>query len=217
VRGRGAVLSGAILLAAGAAAFAALAQDTRESVDEEMSKPMIRGGIVFKNYCVLCHGERGDGVARAAKLYAGINLAIRPRTLGYYNKIVRKGGVAVGASPSMPPWQDELSNEQVGDVLSYLTVLGDPVRRGEVIFKTNCVLCHGLKGDGKGRAAKLYNPPPTDLTRSGKSDEYREKIIRHGGESVRRSSGMPPWQERLSNSEIADLMAYLHKLSQPVR
>ncbi|HLZ11028.1 MAG TPA: c-type cytochrome [Candidatus Acidoferrum sp.] len=200
-----------------AAAFAALAQDTRESVDEEMSKPMIRGGIVFKNYCVLCHGERGDGVARAAKLYAGINLAIRPRTLGYYNKIVRKGGEAVGASPSMPPWQDELSNEQVGDVLSYLTVLGDPVRRGEVIFKTNCVLCHGLKGDGKGRAAKLYNPPPTDLTRSGKSDEYREKIIRHGGESMRRSSGMPPWQERLSNSEIADLMAYLHRLSQPVR
>jgi len=217
VRGRAAVLSGAILLAVCAAAFAALAQDTRESVDEEMSKPMIRGGIVFKNYCVLCHGERGDGVARAAKLYAGINLAIRPRTLGYYNKIVRKGGEAVGASPSMPPWQDELSNEQVGDVLSYLTVLGDPVRRGEVIFKTNCVLCHGLKGDGKGRAAKLYNPPPTDLTRSGKSDEYREKIIRHGGESMRRSSGMPPWQERLSNSEIADLMAYLHRLSQPVR
>lgn len=217
MRGRAAVLSGAILLAVCAAAFAALAQDTRESVDEEMSKPMIRGGIVFKNYCVLCHGERGDGVARAAKLYAGINLAIRPRTLGYYNKIVRKGGEAVGASPSMPPWQDELSNEQVGDVLSYLTVLGDPVRRGEVIFKTNCVLCHGLKGDGKGRAAKLYNPPPTDLTRSGKSDEYREKIIRHGGESMRRSSGMPPWQERLSNSEIADLMAYLHRLSQPVR
>jgi len=81
----------------------------------------------------------------------------------------------VGASPSMPPWQDELSDEQVGYVLLFLTVVRDPVRRGEVVFKMNCVLCHGLRADGKGRAAKLYHPPPADLTRSEKSDEYKEK------------------------------------------
>jgi cytochrome c oxidase cbb3-type subunit 3 len=188
------------------------AQDTIETVSREMSKPMIRGGIVFKSYCVMCHGERGDGVARAAKLYPGMNLAIRSRPAGYYEKIVRKGGEAVGASPSMPPWQDELSDEQVGDVLTFLTVLGEPVRRGEVVFKTNCVLCHGIRADGKGRAAKLYDPPPADLTRSDKSDEYKEKIIRSGGEALRRSSGMPPWEGRLTKVEIADIIKYLQAI-----
>jgi mono/diheme cytochrome c family protein len=136
---------GTVLLALALIALVAPAQDTHEAVEREMSKPLIRGGIVFKNYCVVCHGERGDGVARAAKLYTGVNLAIAPRPAGYYEKIIRKGGEAVGASPSMPPWQDELSDEQVGYVLLFLTVVRDPVRRGEVVFKMNCVLCHGLR------------------------------------------------------------------------
>jgi cytochrome c oxidase cbb3-type subunit 3 len=214
----------AILMAIAASVFGLTvavtrAQDTHETVDKELSKPMIRGGIVFKSYCVVCHGERGDGVARAAKLYTSVNLAIGKRPALYYEKIIRKGGESVGASPSMPPWQNELSDEQVADVLAFLTVLDDPVRRGEVVFKTNCVLCHGVRGDGRGRAAKLYDPRPADLTRSEKTDEYREKIIRLGGEPMRRSSGMPAWEERLTKAEIADLVIYLRTISvaPPVR
>jgi cytochrome c oxidase cbb3-type subunit 3 len=208
-----ALFPGTVLLLYGMTISVAPAQDTHETVDQELSKPLIRGGIVFKNYCVVCHGYRGDGMARAAKLYVGMNLTIKPRASAYYDKIIRKGGEAVGASPSMPPWQDELSNEQIGDVLTFLTVLGEPVRRGEVVFKTNCVLCHGVRGDGKGRAARLYDPPPADLTRSDKTDEYKEKIIRLGGEAMRRSSGMPPWEERLAKVEIADLIVYLGTIS----
>src|SRR5215813_2542900 len=112
----------------------------------------------------------------------------------------------------MPPWQDELSNEQIGDVVAFLKVIGNPVRRGEAVFKANCALCHGVRGDGTGRAAKLFNPPPADLTRSDKTDEYKEQIIRRGSESLQRSSGMPPWGERLSNREISDLVRYLRTI-----
>jgi cytochrome c oxidase cbb3-type subunit III len=188
-------------------------QDTHESVDREMSQPLIRGGIIFKTYCVLCHGERGDCVARAAKLHVGVNLAIGPRPAGYYEKIIRNGGEAVGASSSMPPWNDELSVEQVADVIAFLVVLGDPVRRGEVVFKTNCVLCHGIRGDGKGRAAILFDPRPADLTRSNKGDVYKARIIRFGGEAVRRSSNMPAWDQRLTKTEIADLLTYLRTIT----
>jgi cytochrome c oxidase cbb3-type subunit III len=187
-------------------------QDNHEAVDHESSTPLIRGGIVFKNYCVLCHGERGDGVSRAAKLYVGVNLAIKPASSPYYEKIIREGGEAVGVSPSMPPWRNELSNEQIGDALAFLAVLGDPAKRGEVVFKTNCVLCHGLRGDGKGRAAKLFNPPPADLTASILADKYKERIIRFGGGSVGRSSSMPAWEERLTKIEVADLLAYLRTI-----
>jgi cytochrome c oxidase cbb3-type subunit III len=190
----------------------ALAQDTHEALDREMAKPIIRGGIVFKNYCVVCHGERGDGAARAAKLYSTLNLAITPRTADYYGRIIRLGGEAVGASEFMPPWQEELSQEQINDVIAFLAVISSPVQRGDVVFKTNCVLCHGVRGDGKGRAAPLFHPAPADLTLSDKPDEYKRRIIRMGGAALHRSQGMPAWGERLTNREIEDVVAYLRTI-----
>jgi cytochrome c oxidase cbb3-type subunit III len=209
----GALFLGTVLFPFGVTGSVTPPQDTHEALDREMARPMIRGGIVYKNYCVVCHGERGDGVARASKLYAGVNLTIKSRSAAYSEKIIRKGGGAIGGSSSMPPWKDELSHEQIEDVVAFLMVLGDPVRRGEVVFKTNCVLCHGVRGDGKGRAAALYDPPPADLTETDKSDEYKEQIIRQGGSALGRSSAMPIWERRLTKSEIADLIPYLRSIS----
>jgi cbb3-type cytochrome c oxidase subunit III len=199
------------LLFAATASFA-VAQDTKESVSRETSKPVIRGGIVFKTYCALCHGERGDGTGRAARLYGDLHLTITNRSPEYHEKIVRRGGQAVGSSAYMPPWQDELSEEQTEDVIAYLTIVGDAVRRGEVVYKTNCILCHGVEGDGKGRAASLFHPPPVDLTHSNKDEQYETAIIRLGGLAMGRSSGMPPWEERLTDTEIHDLVEYLRTL-----
>ncbi len=187
-------------------------RDSRSAIKKELAKPVVRGGIVFKNYCIVCHGERGDGLARAAKLHGIANLAINPQSIKYYNKIIREGGAAVGRSEFMPPWGDELSKEQINDVVSYLMVVGDTMYRGEVVFKTNCILCHGIKGDGKGRAAILYDPPPADLTRSDKNDQYKRMIITFGGEAMGRSSVMPIWGEQLSEQEINDVIAYLRTL-----
>jgi cytochrome c oxidase cbb3-type subunit III len=203
-------MSTALLFAA--MASVAVAQDTKESVSREASKPVIRGGIVFKTYCALCHGERGDGAGRAAKLYADLHLAITPRSAEYHEKIVRQGGPAVGRSAYMPPWQDELSEEQTADVIAYLIIVGDSVHRGEVVYKTNCILCHGIEGDGKGRAASLFHPPPVDLTHSDKDDQYKTDMIRLGGLAMGRTSGMPPWEERLTETEIRDLVGYLRAL-----
>jgi cytochrome c oxidase cbb3-type subunit 3 len=83
------------------------------------------------------------------------------------------------------------------------------VKRGEVVYKTNCILCHGLKANGKGRAAKLYNPPPADLTHSNKNDDYKASIITYGGKAMGRSEVMPAWGGQLSKQEISDVVAYL--------
>jgi cytochrome c oxidase cbb3-type subunit III len=206
------------MLCAGAVTFAA-GQDSREALKREISTPVIRGGIVFKSYCGLCHGEHGDGKARAAKLYGNLNLAIKPRTPEYYETIIREGGPAVKASAFMPPWQYELSEEQIGDVIAYINIVGDPVRRGEVVYKTNCILCHGVQADGKGRAAPLFNPPPADLKHSEKNDQYKANIVRLGGAAMGRSSDMPRWQDQLSDAEIDDVLGYLRVIviTSPVR
>jgi mono/diheme cytochrome c family protein len=81
--------------------------------------------------------------------------------------------------------------------------------RGSIVFKTYCVLCHGTKADGKGRASKNYVPEPANLTVSTRSDDYKEKIIRKGGVGVGRSPFMPPWEQELTNEQIRDVVYYL--------
>ncbi|MCF6257908.1 MAG: c-type cytochrome, partial [Gammaproteobacteria bacterium] len=183
--------------------------EKRSAINTELSKPAVRGGIVFKNYCKLCHGEKADGMARAAKLYGVKNLTIAPAKPDYYFKIIREGGLVIGKSEFMPPWQHELSEEQINDVVAYLQIVTSGSKRGEVVFKTNCILCHGIKADGKGRAAKLYNPPPANLTKSDKNDDYKTMIITYGGQTMGRSQIMPPWGDQLSEQEITDVVAYL--------
>ena len=188
------------------------AAESRQTIIDTLAKPMIRGGIVFKHYCALCHGEQADGNSRARKLYKNVNLIIGKNGGSKFETMIRRGGDALGASPFMPPWESELSEEQIQDVLAYLTVVSDPVKRGEVVFKSNCILCHGVNGDGKGRAAKLYHPPPADLTRSDKNDDYKAMIIRLGGKAMGRSEVMPSWESQLSDQEVNDLLKYLRTL-----
>lgn len=184
--------------------------EIERTLDEE--KPIIRGGIVFKTYCSLCHGETADGQGRASHLYPGLRTRISTQTEKYYRTVILGGGPAGGMSEYMPPWNDELSAEQVRDVLAYLKIVTDPVTRGEVVFKTNCILCHGLKGDGKGRAAKLYDPPPANLTTSDKNTDYKIAIVSYGGEAMGRSAVMPVWSEQLSEQQIKDVVAYIDSL-----
>lgn len=200
-----------VLICLGMTSFA-VANDTRNSISSVLAKPTVRGGIVFKNYCVLCHGEKGDGQSRASKLYPSTHLNIRSLDNAQFEAVIRNGGTAAGLSAYMPPWGEELSEEQINDVIIYLGIVTDSVKRGEVVYKTNCILCHGVNADGKGRAAKLYDPPPADLTHSNKNDDYKTQIIRVGGKAMGRSEVMPSWESQLTNQEIIDLVRYLDSI-----
>lgn len=85
--------------------------------------------------------------------------------------------------------------------------------RGSIVFQTYCVLCHGPNADGKGRAAKNYNPPPADLSTSIRSDAYKAEIISKGGEAMNRSSFMPPWGQELTKQQLSDLIVYLRTIN----
>lgn len=85
----------------------------------------IRGRIVYRNYCVLCHGESGEGDGRAAKVHTPkpANLVTSQVPAAYIELIVRKGGEGVGRYRGMPPWGDQLTDEQIADVRTYLLAL----------------------------------------------------------------------------------------------
>jgi mono/diheme cytochrome c family protein len=100
--------------AAGEAA-APLPRDTGEAA-------VIRGSIAFRTYCVLCHGVGGKGDGRAAKMYTPkpADLTVSPFNDAYKEMIIRGGGASVGRSAFMPPWGDELTDEQIRDVVAFL-------------------------------------------------------------------------------------------------
>ncbi len=52
------------------------------------------------------------------------------------------------------------------------------VKKGEQIYKTNCMVCHGEKGDGNGPAGAALNPKPRDLR---VKDETVGKHYKAGG------------------------------------
>jgi len=81
-----------------------------------------RGGLVFANYCVTCHGINADGNGRAARLYnpRPANLRTSDKNDAYFGLIIRKGGAMLGRSEFMPTWEAELTNEQIGDLVAYL-------------------------------------------------------------------------------------------------
>lgn len=90
----------------------------RDSVDAAV----FRGGLVYANYCVTCHGINADGNGRAARLYnpKPANLRASDKNDAYFGLIIRKGGAALGRSEFMPSWESELTNEQVTDLVAYL-------------------------------------------------------------------------------------------------
>ncbi len=85
--------------------------------------------------------------------------------------------------------------------------------RGSLVFLNYCVTCHGPNADGRGRAARLYDPKPANLRESDKEAAYMKVIIRSGGASLGRSPYMPPWGEELTDEQIDDVAAYLRSIN----
>lgn len=89
------------------------------------------------------------------------------------------------------------------------------ILRGDIVFHNYCVLCHGINADGRGRAARIYDPKPANLRASTRPDAYKEAIIRKGGKALGRSAYMPPWGEELTDEQVADVVAYLRSIAPP--
>lgn len=89
---------------------------------DTLDASIIRGGLVYQNYCALCHGKEGKGDGRAARLHSPppFNLTLSGAPRDYIAQVVRKGGEAMGRGKGMPPWGEQLTDEQTNDTLNFL-------------------------------------------------------------------------------------------------
>lgn len=83
-------------------------------------------------------------------------------------------------------------------------------------YRTYCVQCHGLEGNGKGINVADMSTQPRDHTdakeMSARTDDELFKVIKEGGQSINKSVLMPPWGATLSDEEIRGLVSHLHQL-----
>jgi cytochrome c oxidase cbb3-type subunit 3 len=94
---------------------------------------------------------------------------------------------------------------------------------GYRIFRTNCVVCHGLDGTGNGPLASKLETKPADLTNNDrlvkKSDRELFKIIEGTAPHGQVSGDMPQWGLAIPQTEIRLLLTYvryLHSSKHPV-
>jgi mono/diheme cytochrome c family protein len=127
---------------------------------------------------------------------------------------VAAGATALLATALLAPVASAGPGTSPSNGPSLTAVNSGSVHHGSEVFARYCVTCHGENADGKGRAARLFDPPPANLRHSDKNDAYFALIIRLGGGAIGRSSAMPSWSEELNDTQIRDLVAYLRSINE---
>jgi mono/diheme cytochrome c family protein len=84
-----------------------------------------RGKLIYKEYCMQCHGAtgKGDGPAAATlepkpAIHANINFSEVPTE--YLYNMINYGGAAMGKSANMPYWGLTIDQQGIADVMAYL-------------------------------------------------------------------------------------------------
>lgn len=86
------------------------------------------GKEVYDTRCVLCHGKYGEGDGRMSKLLKTpppFDLTASRAPPPYLKEIIAKGGEAMGRSKHMPPWGDQLNNQEIEALIAYLITIRD--------------------------------------------------------------------------------------------
>jgi cytochrome c6 len=78
--------------------------------------------------------------------------------------------------------------------------------KGKMLYTSKCQLCHGIKGDGNGRAVAYLSSNPANFTDPKFWKDYDDKKIAHIIENGQ--DEMPAFN--LKHEEVKALIGYLH-------
>ncbi len=97
-------------------------------------------------------------------------------------------------------------------VILFAAAKGDAKKGQELFTSKTCKMCHGEKGVGNPAMAKMMGVPMPALSSKevqSLSDEQLSKVINEG------KGKMKP--VKMSEAEVADIVAYMRTLAQPAK
>jgi len=185
-----------------------------------------RGRAIFKGTCVACHGKLGTGNGVLAYLISIPMIDFTDDELLEEisdEKLVEF--IREGKGNYMASWKGALDESEIIDVATYVRTLpalaGERYARyrpnpseGRRLYRSYCLVCHGVDGKSVGPLANKLDLKPADLS----SGQYQDKKVEElttviAGYGRNESSNMPSWGAVLSREELSDIAAYVFKLT----
>jgi cytochrome c oxidase cbb3-type subunit III len=172
------------------------------------------GKTAFGDNCAGCHGAGGQG----ARGYPNLNddAWLWGGSLDDIHHTITVGVRSTSPetrSAQMPAFGRDgiLTPAEIDDVASFVRTLShldadrDAATRGAIVFKQQCMACHGETGQGN---RELGAPDLTDADWIYGDDwvTIRQSVANS------RSGVMPTWQNRLDEETIRALSVYVHSL-----
>jgi len=185
--------------------------------DPELNQYAVnKGAAVFRTWCSQCHGSGAAGVQAAgypnllddAWLWGGTIEEIHA-TIAHG---IRNEDDPDARYSEMPAYGEIFSDEEVTQVVNFAYTLNgreapDPeaAAAGEELYLNNCAACHMEDGSGN---TMLGAPALNDAVwlYGGDFETMVETVL------YSRYGVMPPWQNRLTESEGAAVATYVHQL-----
>jgi cytochrome c oxidase subunit 2 len=185
-----------------------------------------RGLQLYGQRCAICHGERGEGTARAAaiarrealanaspvdvlQILAGAKMQQGSPRAGAHSQSASTVSRAIPSHAQyVRDWTEQERWDAVAALWSFATT-ADRLDLGQRLFLKNCAACHGERGAGDGPGGNHQPKKPADLSNprrmlAGTTALYTAKIRRGG-----MGTGMPYWGSIFTENELAALVDYL--------
>jgi mono/diheme cytochrome c family protein len=179
---------------------------------------LTHGEALYLRNCADCHGWEGRGAGPVADLFGIQPPSLRrPGLWAEYSDAELMGKVLYGKELSVPleTGTSLSSNVDLTVTIAHLrrlpSMAWDQVNRGQEIYDSLCVYCHGLYGRGDGMMAQQLPAPPRDLSsplfQSQVSDADLLRLMADG------KGAMPGVGDLLDADQLRAVLTYVRMLS----
>jgi len=193
-------------------AAALLAAPAAQAGQRPLKGGEINPGVIYHNYCSVCHGDRGDGNSRAKG-----SLVPPPRDFTKAGELTRDAMVTIithgKPGTAMTAWKTQLTAQEVDAVTDYIrnsfmqVALDPKLVRGRSLYAHNCAVCHGERGQGS--PTKIGLVPPRDLSSpQARAELTRDRMI-NSVTNGRPNTAMAGFAGRLPAEDILVVIDYV--------
>ena len=209
------------------------------SLNSNGSDDLTEGKRLYKETCVSCHGETGVTDTDIKLIVKPRRLKDSILSSEQMTKIISDGGHAYGAhSGFMPAFKYVYEEEQIESIAKYVSQTFNSKRDakikkllseanakkldakkmhtiGKKIFKRNCSLCHGLKGDGNSIYVEQSKENkeflfPYDLRKTIMSEDQIFLIVKFGAHYWGADKeDMPSWKKKYDDTKLRSVAHYV--------